>query len=75
MVQRLAEKYVGELSEMAKHSNLVIVPDKPNDLSGVLTTALGIYGQVNSQITEAPAARPEPQPRSGTSKVVHPLTE
>ena len=23
MVQRLAEKYVGELSEMAKHSNLV----------------------------------------------------
>ena len=31
------------------------MPDKPNDLSGVLTTALGIYGQVNSQITEAPA--------------------
>jgi regulator of protease activity HflC (stomatin/prohibitin superfamily) len=60
MVQRLAEKYVGELSEMAKHSNLVIVPDKPNDLSGVLTTALGIYGQVNGQITEAPAARPKP---------------
>ena len=36
------------------------MPDKPNDLSGVLTTALGIYGQVNSQITEAPAAHPKP---------------
>ena len=43
----------------------MIVPDKPNDLSGVLTTALGIYGQVNSQVTAAaapaaPAARPKP---------------
>merc|ERR1719171_3470004 len=45
MVQRLAEKYVGELSEMAKNSQLVIVPDKPNDISGVLATALGVYGQ------------------------------
>merc|ERR1712159_553596 len=35
MVQRLAEKYVGELAEMAKNSNLVIVPDRPNDISGV----------------------------------------
>ena len=46
MVQRLAEKYVQELSDMAKSSNMVIVPDRPNDLSGVLATALGIYGQV-----------------------------
>ena len=29
MVQRLAEKYVGELSEMAKHSNLVTSPTDP----------------------------------------------
>ena len=29
------------------------MPDKPNDLSGVLTTALGIYGQVNSQFSKA----------------------
>merc|ERR1719335_545840 len=28
MVQRLAEKYVSELAEMAKHSNVMIVPDK-----------------------------------------------
>ena len=46
----------------------MIVPDKPNDLSGVLTTALGIYGQVNSQVTAAaapaaPAAASAPSAR------------
>jgi len=42
MLQRLAEKYVSELADMAKHSQMVIVPDKPNDISGVLATALGV---------------------------------
>ena len=48
MVQRLAERYVGELAEMAKHAQLVIVPDKPNDISGVLATALSVYGQAQT---------------------------
>jgi len=48
MVQQLAQKYVGELAEMAKASNMVIVPDKPNDLSGVVATAMGLYGQMGS---------------------------
>jgi len=42
--QRLAEKYVGELAAMAKEANLVIVPDKPNDISGVMATAMAIGG-------------------------------
>merc|ERR1719231_325670 len=42
MVQRLAEKYVGELAEMAQKANLVIVPDKPNDISGVIATAMAV---------------------------------
>ena len=50
MVQQLAEKYVGELAEMAKQSKLVIVPDRPNDVSGVLTTAMGLSGQINQTI-------------------------
>ncbi len=55
MVQRLAERYVGELAEMAKASNLVIVPDKPNDISAVLTTALGVYGASSEQVAGAAA--------------------
>ena len=46
MVQRLADKYVSELAEMAKQSNLVIVPDRPNDISGVVATAMGMFDQV-----------------------------
>jgi len=49
MVQRLAERYVEELAEMAKASNMVIVPDRPNDLAGVVATAMGMYDNVKSQ--------------------------
>ena len=46
MVQRLAEKYVGELAEMAKNSSMVIVPDRPNDLAAVVASAVGMYGKM-----------------------------
>ena len=49
MTQRLADKYVSELAEMAKQSNLVIVPDRPNDISGVVATAMGMFDQVKQQ--------------------------
>merc|ERR1719313_1685849 len=42
VAQRLAEQYVGQLADMAKNSNMIIVPDKPNDITGVVATALGI---------------------------------
>merc|ERR1712187_299129 len=42
MVQRLAEQYVTELPEMAKASKMMIVPDKPTDVSGVVATALSM---------------------------------
>ena len=51
MVQRLADKYVSELAEMAKQSNLVIVPDRPNDISGVVATAMGMFDQVKQNST------------------------
>jgi len=74
MVQRLAERYVGELAGMAKASNMVIVPDRPNDLSAVLTTALGVYGQVEGAAAKGAAAAvaksmakssPPPPPKKG----------
>lgn len=42
MVQRLAEKYIGELAEMAQKANLIIVPDRPNDIAGVIATAMAV---------------------------------
>ena len=49
MVQRLAEKYVGELAEMAKHSNVMIVPDRPNVLSAVVATAMGLHSELSAK--------------------------
>jgi len=49
MVQRLAERYVAELAEMAKASNMVIVPDRPNDLAGVVATAMGMFKEVDAK--------------------------
>ena len=48
----VAEKYISELGNMAKQSNLMIVPDKPNDIGGVLATALGLGAQVSKGITK-----------------------
>ena len=53
MVQRLAEKYVGELAEMAKHSNMMIVPDRPNDLSAVVATAMGLHSELSAKAAAA----------------------
>ena len=50
MVQRLAEQYIAEIAAMAKHSKMIIVPDRPNDIQGVLTTALGITNSVKEVI-------------------------
>jgi len=46
MVQNIAEKYIASLSTMANTANMIIVPDKPNDVSGVVTTALALGKQV-----------------------------
>ena len=46
MGQALAEKYVNQMAEMAKHSKMMIVPENPGDINGVLTSALGISSHV-----------------------------
>jgi len=50
MVQRLAEQYIMELPEMAKHSKMMIVPDRPTDVSGVIATALSMTQAIGSQV-------------------------
>merc|ERR1719231_1629143 len=49
MAQRIAEQYVSNLGEMAQKSNMIIVPDRPNDLAGVVTTALSIGGEITKK--------------------------
>merc|ERR1719152_250391 len=46
MTQSLAEQYVAQLGEMSKQSKMIIVPDKPNDVSGVVATALSIGSSI-----------------------------
>ena len=48
MAQRIAELYVTQLGDMAKHSNMMIVPDRPNDVSGVVATALSIAQSITA---------------------------
>lgn len=50
MVQRLAEQYVVQLPEMAKASKMMIVPDKPNDVNGVLATALSMTSMIGKPL-------------------------
>eukprot|EP00316_Scyphosphaera_apsteinii_P000988 CAMPEP_0119315806 /NCGR_PEP_ID=MMETSP1333-20130426/37246_1 /TAXON_ID=418940 /ORGANISM="Scyphosphaera apsteinii, Strain RCC1455" /LENGTH=521 /DNA_ID=CAMNT_0007321273 /DNA_START=39 /DNA_END=1604 /DNA_ORIENTATION=+ len=57
MGQRVAEMYVGQLAEMAKHSKMMIVPDKPNDIAGVLSTAFGISETVHSAVRGSTTAQ------------------
>ena len=50
MGQRIAEMYVSQMSEMAKHSKMLIVPEAPTDVSGVLTSAFGLAGAVSKAV-------------------------
>lgn len=72
MVQRLAERYVSELAEMAKSSNMVIVPDKPNDLAGVVATAMGMYSSVKAQSAAPTGSGAGKAPGSGTGTPAKP---
>lgn len=40
--QRLAEQYLGNFATMMAGANLVVVPDKPNDIAGVIATAMSV---------------------------------
>lgn len=42
MTQRVAESYVNQMAEMSKNAKLIVVPDRPNDVSGVITAAFGV---------------------------------
>ena len=47
MGQALAEKYISQMAEMAKASKMLIVPENPGDVNGVLASAFSVSGHVN----------------------------
>ena len=52
MGQRVAEMYIEQMADMAKNSKMMIVPEKPTDINGVLANAFGISNAV-SKVTNA----------------------
>lgn len=71
---RVAEQYVGAWKEMARQSNTIIVPANPNDVSGMVSTAMGIFRHINRgdgpfsaddpALRDIPAAQAPPMPES-----------
>eukprot|EP00586_Coscinodiscus_wailesii_P003123 CAMPEP_0172492148 /NCGR_PEP_ID=MMETSP1066-20121228/23187_1 /TAXON_ID=671091 /ORGANISM="Coscinodiscus wailesii, Strain CCMP2513" /LENGTH=365 /DNA_ID=CAMNT_0013261605 /DNA_START=48 /DNA_END=1145 /DNA_ORIENTATION=+ len=50
--QRLAELYIGAIPEIAKNAKLVVVPDRPNDVGGVVATAMGISKMIDGSLDD-----------------------
>ena len=48
VTQRLAEMYISSIPEIAKQARLVVVPDKPNDVGGMVATAMSIAKAVDA---------------------------
>jgi len=46
---RVAEQWVSSWKEMARSSNTIVVPANAGDASAMISTALGIFGQVNKE--------------------------
>ncbi|GAA6069044.1 stomatin-like protein 2, mitochondrial [Tachysurus ichikawai] len=50
----VAEQYVSAFSNLAKHSNTVILPSNTGDVSSMVTQAMAIYGSLTK--TQTPSS-------------------
>src|SRR5687767_10451402 len=55
---RVAEQYVAQFGNLAKHANSVIVPANVSDVSGMIATAMRVFGTVAAT---PPRGTPPPQ--------------
>lgn len=55
--QRLAELYINAIPEIAKNANLLVVPDTPTDVSGVVATAMSIAKTIDGGLGGAKQSR------------------
>ena len=58
---RVAEQYVTQFGNLAKHTNSVIVPASVSDISGMIATAMRVFGSVPT--TSPRIGGPPPPPR------------
>lgn len=49
VTQRLAELNIGAIPEIAKNANLVVVPDRPNDVRAVVATAMSLAKNIGTK--------------------------
>ncbi|KAG2414018.1 hypothetical protein HFD88_003209 [Aspergillus terreus] len=53
----VAEKYVDAFSNLAKEGTAVVVPGNVGDISGMISSAMAVYGKVNESQARAIAAK------------------
>lgn len=53
----VAEKYVGAFANLAKEGTSVVVPGNVGDISGMIASAMAVYGKVNDGQLKSLAAR------------------
>ena len=58
---RVAEQYVAQFGHLAKHTNSVIIPASVSDISGMIATAMRVFGSVPT--TSSRVGGPPPPPR------------
>ncbi|KAF2746584.1 hypothetical protein M011DRAFT_487335 [Sporormia fimetaria CBS 119925] len=61
----VAEKYVEAFSNLAKEGTSVVVPGNVSDLSGMIASAMAVYGKVNQAQTKGVAAASSPDTAAG----------
>ena len=57
---RVAEQYVEQFGQLARQTNTVIIPATVSDISGMIASAMKVFGSVSPN----PARPPSPAPRS-----------
>ncbi|KAL6708496.1 Synaptotagmin-like protein 2 [Coniothyrium glycines] len=53
----VAEKYVDAFGNLAKEGTSIVVPGNVGDISGMIASAMAVYGNVNAAQTKAQASR------------------
>lgn len=64
----VAEKYVDAFSKLAKEGTSVVIPGNVGDISGMIASAMAVYGKVNDGQTKAMARKLVEGQREGSEK-------
>jgi regulator of protease activity HflC (stomatin/prohibitin superfamily) len=65
----VAEKYVEAFSKLAKEGTSVVVPGNVGDISGMIASAMAVYGKVNQAQTKSVAAETASKDNAASKKI------